>query len=189
MGAFPPDKDLKPGETMAAAIIRPDVDSRAAGEMIARLRETYPARNCDVICMAVPEGKGRPFVDGLMESMNADEGGRSDAPGANVEGIPIVPAERTFTDQQRTFTEHTRRGQELTEQHGPPPSVTVREQVNLVPGPECFTCTNRMPVREGVPPGGSGVHALADGWGYGRRTGYACPEHLPELRRAQGIGR
>jgi hypothetical protein len=30
---------------------------------------------CDLILMTVPQGRGRPFVDGLMESIANDEGG------------------------------------------------------------------------------------------------------------------
>lgn len=77
---FPKDKDLAPGDIMAATSIP---STEPAGPLIEAMRQQYAAvaderghlPSCDVILMAVPATKGQPFIDGLMESIANDEGG------------------------------------------------------------------------------------------------------------------
>lgn len=80
MNRFPKDKDLAPGDIMIATSI-PSTDPgdpliealRKQFAVVANERGHLPS--CDVILMVVPAPKGRPFIDGLMESIANDEGG------------------------------------------------------------------------------------------------------------------
>jgi hypothetical protein len=80
--AFPKDKDLKPGDIMSALVLRHGVEP--VPYLLDAIRERYDMTaqemdfdlGCDLIIMAVPRGKGEPFVEGLMESIKNDEGGK-----------------------------------------------------------------------------------------------------------------
>lgn len=72
MKPFPKDKDLEPGDKMAATVLE-ERHLADAGRLQAMLRQLQREfGHSDLIVMAVPKGKGRPFVDGLMESIGND---------------------------------------------------------------------------------------------------------------------
>jgi hypothetical protein len=83
MKRFPKDKDLRPGDVMMAVALGGGTALDALPTIVERMRDQHAAvaiergqqGGCDLILMTVPQGRGRPFVDGLMESIANDEGG------------------------------------------------------------------------------------------------------------------
>ncbi len=83
MKPFPKGKDLAPGDMMLATSVGEDhagAEGQLAGGMRDQFARTATDRGadpaCDLIMMAVPKGKGAPFVEGLYESIANDEGGQ-----------------------------------------------------------------------------------------------------------------
>lgn len=75
MSAFPPEKDLTPGDTTVAAVVPPEaVTTEALAHYLKQVRRSYRQaashQMCDVVLFAVPAGKGEDFVDGLMVALN-----------------------------------------------------------------------------------------------------------------------
>lgn len=75
MSPFPKDKDLPAGSTMAATVLRAEALETAPaakiGALLKQLRMDH-ATPCDMVILCVAPGRGRPFVEGLMESIAAD---------------------------------------------------------------------------------------------------------------------
>jgi hypothetical protein len=69
-GQFPPDQDLPPGAVSVSMVIGPDRTLERGGEALEHLRLAYQAP-CDLIVIAVPAGRGRPFLEGLAMSLKA----------------------------------------------------------------------------------------------------------------------
>lgn len=83
MKRFPKDKDLRPGDVMMAVALGPPTPLAALPDIVERMRDQHASvavergqqGGCDLILMTVPQGRGQPFVDGLMQSIADDEGG------------------------------------------------------------------------------------------------------------------
>lgn len=71
MPQFPPDQDLGPDDGSITTVIAADTSEEHVAEVIANLRS---AMRCDIILLAVPPGKGTPFLSGLAMAMQADGG-------------------------------------------------------------------------------------------------------------------
>lgn len=75
-GAFPPEKDLQEGDVTIGAVIphrQAVYGNRELGNKTSYVIEEYRRQvgePCDVILLAVPAGRGQPFVEGLMQSLN-----------------------------------------------------------------------------------------------------------------------
>jgi hypothetical protein len=70
-GQFPPDQDLAPGDITLATVVKKTASTNDARRILQRARDSYPGP-CDVILLAVPEGKGLPFLSGLGMALEAD---------------------------------------------------------------------------------------------------------------------
>lgn len=75
MAPFPKDKDLPQGSTMAATVLRSESvrlgSAGTIGRAIKRLAAEHAAP-CDMVILCVELGRGRLFVEGLMESIASD---------------------------------------------------------------------------------------------------------------------
>lgn len=77
MPGFPKDKDLSPGDKMAAMVLEDrHLNNAMKVKTVLELMKRQYGDPADLVVLTVPKGKGKPFVDGLMESINNDEGGR-----------------------------------------------------------------------------------------------------------------
>lgn len=68
MSNFPPDQDLPPGALSISMVIGPERTLAKGGEALEHLRLAY-AEPCDLIVIAVPAGRGKPFLQGLAQSL------------------------------------------------------------------------------------------------------------------------
>lgn len=68
---FPPDQDLAPDDKSVATFVRAGHSAAEARRILQGAREAYGAP-CDVVLIAVPAGKGRPFLQGLGMAFEAD---------------------------------------------------------------------------------------------------------------------
>lgn len=71
MSAFPPEQDLAPDDQSVATFVRADHSQAEARRILQATREAYGGP-CDVVLIAVPAGKGRPFLQGLGIALEAD---------------------------------------------------------------------------------------------------------------------
>lgn len=71
-GQFPPDQDLAPQDLSIATLIRARDSSNEARRIVQATREAYPGA-CDLVVIAVPEGKAMPFLQGLGMALEADD--------------------------------------------------------------------------------------------------------------------
>lgn len=75
MTPFPKDKDLPPGSTMAATVLKSQSIDEASPDAIGRAIKQLAAEHsapCDMVILCVAPGHGVPFVEGLMESIASD---------------------------------------------------------------------------------------------------------------------
>jgi hypothetical protein len=75
MMPFPKDKDLPPGSTMAATVMRSESVREASANRIGRAIKQLAVEHvapCDMVILCVEPGRGTPFVEGLMESIGSD---------------------------------------------------------------------------------------------------------------------
>lgn len=70
MDDFPRSKDLAPGDMAMVTAVRANHRFQDAAELLGAFRKRYydqAHQKCDVVLMAVPEGKGMEFARGLEE--------------------------------------------------------------------------------------------------------------------------
>jgi hypothetical protein len=76
MKPFPRDKDLAPGDKMAAMVLEDrHLNNAPKLKTVLELMKRQYGDPADLIVLTVPRGKGKPFVDGLMRSINEDSRG------------------------------------------------------------------------------------------------------------------
>lgn len=71
MGNFPPDQDLAPGDKSVATVVRAERSASEARRILQATREEYGGP-CDVVLLAVPAGKGMPFLQGLGMALESN---------------------------------------------------------------------------------------------------------------------
>lgn len=79
---FPPEKDLAPGDRCIAMTLDAEsvVDRAERRRLVPKIiqhmvntyREAGGGGDCDLIFLAVPKGKARPFAEGLQEALNPE---------------------------------------------------------------------------------------------------------------------
>lgn len=70
-GPFPPDQDLAPEDKSIATVVRARDSANEAKRIVQATRDAYPGP-CDVVLIAVPKGKGMPFLEGLGLALEGD---------------------------------------------------------------------------------------------------------------------
>lgn len=68
---FPADKDLGPTDRSLTTFITADKTTSEAKRIVQGLRHQYGGP-CDIVLLAMPPGKGKPFMQGMGEAMEAD---------------------------------------------------------------------------------------------------------------------
>lgn len=71
MSQFPPDQDLAPGDRSISTYVEARHTATEARRILQALREAYSGP-CDVVLIAMPKGKGLPFLQGLGMALEAD---------------------------------------------------------------------------------------------------------------------
>lgn len=75
MSRFPKDKDLPAGSLMVATVLDSErVETAPASQIGALLKQLRmeQAESCDMVILCVAPGRGKLFVQGLMESIASD---------------------------------------------------------------------------------------------------------------------
>lgn len=70
-GKFPPDQDLAPGDVSVATVVKAEHSASEARRVLQGARDAYPGA-CDVVLIAVPKGKGMPFLQGLGMALEVE---------------------------------------------------------------------------------------------------------------------
>lgn len=73
MPEFPPENDLSPGDVAVSTVVNRSTRYQDAADILGALRQSYREQrgdHCDVVLLAVPEGRGWPFVQALHKAVN-----------------------------------------------------------------------------------------------------------------------